>query len=137
MNWKLIFTLSLFGLVMAFATVSLIPENIESICWLIIFIVCAYLIAKNASGKYFLHGFLVSLVNSVWITAVHTYSCTTYLANHPNAAQMGQKMQIIPGHIRWSMLVSGPLFGIGFGLILGLFAFVVSKLMKKKPASQQ
>jgi hypothetical protein len=136
MNWKLIFTLSLFGLVMAFATVSLIPQNIEPLCWLVIFIICAYLIAKNTSGKYFLHGFLVSMVNSVWLTAAHVYWCTTYLANHPNAAEMGKKMQIVPGHIRWSMLVMGPLFGVGFGLVLGLFAFIAGKL-KKKPASQQ
>jgi hypothetical protein len=137
MNWKLIFTLSLFGLAMALATVSLIPQHVEPICWLVIFIICAYLIVKNAPGKYFLHGFLVSMVNSVWITAAHVYWCTTYLANHPNMADMGKNMQIVPGHIRWSMLVMGPIFGVIFGLILGLFAFIAGKLMKKKPVSQQ
>lgn len=137
MNWKLIFGLSLFGLAMAFATISLIPENVEFAFWLVIFIICAYLIAKNAPGKYFLHGFCVSLVNCVWITGAHVLWCTTYLANHPNAAQMGQKMQIVPGHIRWSMLVTGPFFGIAFGLVLGLFAFVASKIVKKPAASQQ
>lgn len=137
MNWKLIFLLSLFGLAMAFATISLIPTKAEPVCWLIIFIICAYLIVKNTAGKYFLHGFLVSIVNSIWITAVHVYWYTTYLANHHHFAEMGEKMQLVPGHIRWSMLVSGPLFGVGFGIILGLFAFVAGKLMKKKPVSQQ
>jgi hypothetical protein len=28
----------------------------------------------------------------------------------------------------------GPLFGIGFGLILGLFAFIASKIVPKKLA---
>jgi hypothetical protein len=82
MNWKLIFGLSLFGLAMAVATVYCIPSNIEPILWLVIFLLCAYLIAKNAAGKYFLHGFLVSIVNCIWITGVHIMLSSTYLASH-------------------------------------------------------
>lgn len=52
MNWKLIFQLSLFGLAMAFATVTWIPSNIEPIFWLAIFIICAYLIATKCSAKH-------------------------------------------------------------------------------------
>jgi hypothetical protein len=37
MNWKIIFQLSIFGLIMAFATVQLIPERVEPIFWLFIF----------------------------------------------------------------------------------------------------
>jgi hypothetical protein len=55
-NWKLIFQLSLFGLAMAIATVYWIPQNVEPFFWLVIFIICAYLIAKRCSDKYFLHG---------------------------------------------------------------------------------
>ena len=47
MNWKLIFGLSLFGLAMAFATVFVIPSNVEPLFWLAIFIVCAVVIAKR------------------------------------------------------------------------------------------
>jgi hypothetical protein len=71
MDWPLIFTLSLFGLAMGLATVFVIPSNIEPLFWLLIFIVCAYAIAKRAPGRPFLHGLLVSLVNSVWISAAH------------------------------------------------------------------
>src|SRR2546426_4238331 len=56
MDWLLILTLSLFGLAMAVATVFVIPSNIEPLFWLVIFIVCAYLIAKRAPGRPFLHG---------------------------------------------------------------------------------
>lgn len=71
MKIKLIVQLSLFGFAMALATVFFIPSNIETVCWLIIFIICAYIIARNCSSKFFLHGFLVSLVNCVWITSGH------------------------------------------------------------------
>ena len=67
MNWKIIFQLSIFGLIMALGTVQLIPERIEPFFWLAIFAFCAWVIAKVCSGKYFLHGFLVSMVNSVWV----------------------------------------------------------------------
>jgi len=53
MNKKLIFRLSIFGLAMAFATVYFIPSNIEPLCWLAIFILCAYLIAKNCTENTF------------------------------------------------------------------------------------
>jgi hypothetical protein len=48
MNWKLIFQLSLFGLAMGIATVFVIPSNIEPAFWLVIFLICAYLIAKQS-----------------------------------------------------------------------------------------
>ena len=128
---KLIFQLSLFGLAMGVATISLIPQNIEPFFWLIIFIFCAYTIAKHCSGKFFMHGFMVSLVNSVWITAAHILFFETYIANHPDQLSMmaGLPMPYSP-HIM--MLLSGLPFGIAFGLVLGLFSFIASKIVKRK-----
>lgn len=128
MNWKLIFQLSLFGLVMAFATVFWIPTIIEPAFWLIIFFVCAYLIAKRSPGKLFLHGLLVSLVNCVWITTVHVLFYDAYMANHPEMATMNATM---PDHPRLMMVLMGPVFGVLSGLVLGLFSFVAGKLLKR------
>jgi uncharacterized membrane protein len=133
MNRKLIFQLSLFGLAMAFATVSWIPSNREPAFWGVIFIVCAYFIAKNCSGKYFLNGFLVSLVNSVWITSAHIVFYSTYIAHHPEQAAMISKGPI-PDLPRLMMLVTGPIIGAISGLVLGLFSFIASKIIKKKCA---
>ena len=134
MNWKLIIRLSLFGLAMAVATVFWIPSNIEPIFWLVIFILCAYWIARNCTGRYFLHGFLVSLVNCIWITGLHVLLFNTYIANHPKEAEMLSTMPM-PKHPRWMMLITGPIIGIISGLVLGLFAFVASKIWKNKTAS--
>ncbi|MDP3644262.1 MAG: hypothetical protein Q8S54_13865 [Bacteroidota bacterium] len=131
MNSKLIFQLSLFGLAMAFATVYFIPSNIEPLFWLAIFVLCAYLIAKNCTEKYFLHGLSVSLVNAVWITTVHIILFDTYIANHPQEAAMMAKMPL-PDSPRIMMLGTGPLVGLISGLVLGLFAFLASKIWKKK-----
>ena len=134
MNWKLIFRLSLFGLVMAFATITLIPTKIEPAFWLLIFIICAWLIAKFAPGHFFWHGFATSIVNSIWITGAHVYFYRSYIHHHPEMVDMSAKIPILAGHGRQQMLAMGPVFGIAFGLILGLFAFLASKAVKRQPA---
>ena len=132
MNWKIIFQLSIFGLIMAFATVQLIPERIEPIFWLFIFAFCAWVIAKVCPGKYFLHGFLVSMVNCIWITAVHVVFRLTYVAHHPQMASVNTNMPAsLLAHPRLTMVIIGPIFGAGFGVILGLFSFIASKIVKK------
>lgn len=128
MNKSLIFKLSLFGLAMAIATIYVIPSTIEPVFWLIIFIICAYIIAKQCSGNYFLHGFLVSLANCVWITLAQVLLYNTYIANHPEIATMKMPM---PTHPRVMMLLIGPIIGIISGLVLGLFAVIASKMVKK------
>lgn len=133
MNWSLIFKLSLFGLAMAFATVYFIPSNIEPVCWLVIFIICAYLIARYCVSRYFLHGFLVSIVNSIWITVVHVSLFNAYIANHAKEAAMMSKMSAALSP-RAMMAITGPCIGVISGLILGLFAFIASRTVKKKAA---
>lgn len=130
MNWKLIFGCSLFGLAMAIATVFVIPSNIEPFFWLAIFLICAYLIAKNASGKYFLHGFVLSLANCVWVTSAHVLFYSSYIANHPAEAAMSQQMPM-PEHPRMMMLIMGPVIGIASGLVQGLFSWIASKIVMK------
>jgi hypothetical protein len=133
MNWKLIFQLSLFGLFMAFATVYWIPTNREPIFWLIIFIICAYIIARNCKDKFFLYGLFVSLVNSIWITTAHVLLFKTYIANHPKEAEMMSGMPL-PTHPRIMMLLTGPVVGLVSGLVLGLFAFIASKILRSRPS---
>jgi hypothetical protein len=132
MNWKIIFQLSIFGLIMAFATVSLIPEKVEPAFWLVIFIFCAYVIAKVCTGMYFWHGFLVSMVNCIWITAVHIAFRETYEAHHPDMASMSTSLPpSITSHPRIAMSIMGPIFGAMFGIVLGVFSLIASKLVKK------
>jgi hypothetical protein len=131
MNRKIIFLLSLFGAAMGFATVTIISSAIEPVFWLIIFIFCAVVIAKQCHSKYFLHGFLVSLLNSVWITMIHIVFYESYIAYHPQELQMMEKFPL-PYSMRISMLMIGPVIGIMSGIILGLFCYIASKTIKHK-----
>jgi hypothetical protein len=131
MNWKLIFGLSLFGVAMAFGSVFLIPEDREWIFWIVIFLISAYFIARFAPGKYFLHGLLVAIVNSIWITIAQIAFYTTYVANHPNWLAMNAQGPLAE-HPKRMMAISGPIAGIAFGLILGLLAYIASRIMRRR-----
>jgi len=130
MNWKLIFQLSMFGLAMGIGTVFFIPSSVEPFLWLAIFIVCAVIIAKRQVKAPFLHGLLVSLVNSVWITGAHLLFFDTYVASHAREAAMMQSSPLPP---RLLMACTGPIVGLVSGVVLGLFAFVASKLLRRLP----
>jgi hypothetical protein len=133
-DWKLIFQLSLFGLAMGIATVFFIPSNIEPVFWLVIFIVCAYIFAKKVATRHFLHGLLLGLANSVWITASHILFLSRYIANHPREAAMMASMPL-PDSPRVMMALIGPIIGLVSGLVLGLFALVAGKLVKRSQSA--
>ena len=131
MNWKLIFLLSLFGLAMGLVTVWFIPSSIEPLFWLGIFLISAYQIARHAPGRYFLHGFLVSVVNGIWVTIAHVSLFYAYIATHPEYIQMTETLPpALAAHPRRMMLVIGPITGVFFGLLLGLFSWVASRFIK-------
>ncbi len=127
MSFKLIFALSLFGLAMGVATVFVIPSHIEPWCWLGIFVVSAYVIAKRAPAKYFLHGLCVSLLNSVWITGIHFALYDKYIATHAKEAAMMAQAQFATPKVM--LLISGPVAGLVSGIVLGFIAWVMSKLV--------
>ena len=139
MNWKLIFLLTIFGVVMAFAGVIGILGKMEFPIWLVIFIIYAVIIVQQTTDKYFLHAFIVSVINGVWIGIIHAAFVRTYLANNPSMVESYKTMpRLFGNHPRIIMVIAGPIIGAVTGLVAGLFAFIAGKIMKKKgPAIQQ
>ena len=127
MNWKLIFQLSLFGLAMGILTVFVIPSSIEPFAWLAVFLISAYLIATRAPGRFFSHGVLVGIANSLWVTAAHVLLFRTYMDNHPREAAMMFRMPMYR-HPRLLMVLTGPCIGLLSGIVLGLLAVLAYKL---------
>jgi hypothetical protein len=131
MNWKLIVQLSLFGLAMGIATVFAISSTIEPFFWLVIFVITAYLIATRAPGRYLLHGVMVGVGNSVWITGAHILLFDHYIARHPAEAEMMASMPL-PDSPRLMMAVMGPVIGVVSGLVIGIFAVIAAKLVSPR-----
>ena len=132
MNWKLILELSVFGLLMGIATVFLIPSNVEPFCWLAIFLVCAFILARNLHANLFVHGLLIGIVNSIWITAAHVLLYEQYVARHAKEMAMMNSMSLRLSP-RLLMLLIGPVVGVVSGVVIGLFAWAASKLVKPSP----
>jgi hypothetical protein len=129
MNWKLIFLLSLFGLAMGFATVFVIPTKIEPVFWLVIFVISAYLIAKRCAAWLFLHGFLLGLLNGVWVTSAHILYMDRYLYGHEHEASMLYSMTW-PDTQQGAMAVMGLGIGLISGVVLGAFALLAGKFVR-------
>ena len=129
MNWPLVLKLSLFGLAIAIATVFVIPSSLDPIFWLVIFIICAVVIARQATGgRNFLHGLMVGIVNSVWVTGAHVLFFDTYVANHRAEAQAMSGMPLAP---RVMMAVVGPVIGVVSGILIGILAAIAAKVLRK------
>jgi hypothetical protein len=136
MNWKLIFLLSLFGLAMAIATVFVVPSSVEPWVWLAIFLICAYAIARAVPSKLFLHGLLLGIANSVWVTAAHIGLFDAYMAHHAREAAMMQAATM-PLPPRLMMACVGPIVGAISGVMLGLLAMVAGWMLNRgaRPAT--
>lgn len=131
MNWRLIFALSLLGLVMGVATVFFIPSNIEPLFWLACWIFWAYMIATRAGGRYFVHGLATGLAATVWIIAAHLGLFQSYAANHPAEMAAMQNMGL-PNHPRQMMILNSLVIGVVAGVIIGLLAMLIRRFVKPR-----
>ena len=132
MNSKLILSLSLFGLIVALGTTYWILSDVEPYLWVAVSIACACFIAVKAPGRYFLHGFLVSIVCSFWMVIIHAALAAKYLASHIKEAEQYSKMNKA-GSLSFfkAMLVLEPVKGVLTGVLFGVFAVIASRILKR------
>lgn len=135
MNWKLIVKLSIFGVAMAFGLVFGRIERIEGLLWCLIFLLYAWLIAKYCNRFYFLHGFLTSVLNGIWITIILLAFSPTFLENHPRVAENVRSFGSLT-QFRLIILVAMTIVATGFGLFLGLFTQGVAYILNKRRSRQ-
>lgn len=129
MNWKLILMLSLFGLLMGVASLFGWTRGIEPLLWFVIFILYAWWIAKNCTRLHFLHGFMASVVNGIWMGILQSVFYSTYINHNP---EILERFKTLPPGVnpRILMLVIGLIAGIIFGLVAGVFALFGRRLVK-------
>ena len=92
---------------------------------------CAFVIARNRSSRHFLHGLLVGLLNSVWVTGAHIIFFSAYIDHHPKEAAMIGSMPL-PNSPRLMMALVGPLVGIVTGVIIGVLALLVGRFVQSR-----
>ena len=72
MNWKLIFSLSSFGLGMELCSLMGLGPFLIFL-WPIVMVTSVCLIGARAPGKFALHGFMVGALMQLWAGAIHAY----------------------------------------------------------------
>lgn len=125
MSLRLMFGLSLLGLAMAVATVFVVPLRIEPALWVGIFVFSAVLIAKRAPRSFFLHGVLVSLLDSVWVAGAHAALFDQYVHGHGHVVAMAARY----GSPLMVLALAAVAAGIAAGVLLGVLAWVSSKFV--------
>jgi len=136
MNWNLIVRLSFFGFLMGGLSVSVLPEVVEAVMWILVYLFSAYVIAKRCTHKFFLNGFMLSMVNSGWVTGFHVIFYKTYLSEHP-ASDLMYSFLPLSDFPRLGMVIMAPVFGAFFGVFLGLFSLIMSKVIKRNPGNEK
>jgi hypothetical protein len=126
LNVQILFALLLFGFVIELLCSTIVPSSVEMIFRFIAFVACAVIIAKAATGNYFLHGFILSFVYTMLLPVF--YQIEIIVLNLP-------KFSLFQGSDKISLMVTISVTLVGAlitGLFLGLFSFIAAKLFARK-----
>jgi hypothetical protein len=130
MNWKLIGLLCGFGVLMGGASVLGFTKGVEGLLWLVIGVICVWLIVWRAPVRFLPHGFFVGLIGGAVAPVIQFLFFSAYLANNP---ELATRFAEIPGGMepRYFVLMLTPIIGLISGLMLGLACWLVAKLAGK------
>lgn len=130
MRWRLILTLSLFGVAMGVASVLGFTGRLEPLFWLIIGIFCAVVIGRTPA-RHFRHGFMVGLLAGAFAPLIQALLFESYAANSP---EITESFKQIPGGLsaRTFILLTMPVISLLSGVVLGLLALVAGRLLTRK-----
>lgn len=128
MNWKLILSLSGFGVLMGVISVLGFTQGIEGWLWLAIGIFCAGWMGTKLAGRRFLHGFLTGLIGGAVAPVIQAMFFSTYVANNPEFMQAAS--QLPPGiSPRLLLVVAIPVGGLLSGAVLGLLTMLAGRIL--------
>ena len=129
MKFRLIFLLSVFGLLMGCCTAFWIPAKAEHYIWVFVFVLCAFIISRNAGSKYLLNGFVLGVLDAVWTICLRLYFYNKYVSLNPRIQQ--ENVKLMEQHVRpaIAMLATLPLAALFMGVVQGLFALVLSRFI--------
>ena len=128
MNWKLILSLSGFGVLMGVLSVLGFTQGVEGWLWLALGIFCAGWMGTKLAERRFLHGFLTGLIGGAVAPVIQAVFFSTYVANNPEF--MDAVGQLPPGiSPRLIAVVAIPVGGLLSGVVLGLLTMLAGKFL--------
>ena len=130
MNWKTILLLSLFAIPIGLNNVFGFIQELKWLLWLIIAIISAYVLYKQTNRLLFTHAVLTGVIIGIFNSVVQSALFDKYFENNPEIAGLPQwSITIEP---QYFLLMVGPFRGIIYGLLIGLFALIMKKILKSR-----
>jgi hypothetical protein len=131
MNWRLILSLSLLGIVLGIASVFGVTGDREWIAWVCIGVYAAWKFARRSGEELFLHGFYLGILTGVFSSFVQALFVTGYLSNNP---RMVEALNALPQSLHPStvILIMGPIIGTVSGVAFGVLAVITGKIVRHR-----
>ena len=132
MNWRLILSLSLLGIALGIASVFGFTSGREWLAWLFIGVYSAWKFSTRSHEELFLHGFYLGILVGCFSSVIQAIFISPYLANNP---RMVEALNALPQglHPAAVVLIMGPIIGTVSGVVFGVLAVVVGKLVRRNP----
>ncbi|MCX6145523.1 MAG: hypothetical protein NTZ35_20135 [Ignavibacteriales bacterium] len=130
MNWRLIISLSLLGIIFGIASVFGFTSGREWLAWLCIGIFSAWRFSRRSREELFLHGFYLGILTGFFSSIIQALFVSTYLANNP---RMVEALNALPQglHPAAIVLIMGPIIGTVSGVVFGVLAVIIGKVMHR------
>jgi hypothetical protein len=132
MNWRLILSLSLLGIIFGIASVFGFTSGREWLAWLLIGAYSAWKFARRSGEELFLHGFYFGILTGCFSSVIQALFISSYLANNP---RMIEALDALPHglHPAAIILIMGPIIGSVSGVVFGVLAVIVGKFVRSNP----
>ena len=130
MNWRLIISLSLLGIVFGIASVFGFTSGREWLAWLCIGVYSAWRFTRRSREELFLHGFYLGILAGFLSSVIQALFISAYLANNP---RMVEALDALPQglHPAAIVLIMGPIIGTVGGVAFGFLCFLTGKLVRR------
>jgi hypothetical protein len=135
MNVRLILMLSLLGLLVAAVSIAgYLQSGLETVATAAVAIACSLVLARQAPGKFFLHGFLTGLIAGALMTLTQAAFMGAYLAHNPKALET---FRALPANMSPAIFVVilTPISAGLTGCVTGLLTWLAAKFLRPKPAA--
>jgi hypothetical protein len=132
MNWRLIISLSILGIIFGIASVFGFTSGREWLAWLCIGVYSAWRFTRQSREELFLHGFYLGILAGFFSSIIQALFVSTYLTNNP---RMVEALNALPQglHPAAVVLIMGPIIGTVSGVVFGVLAVVTGKLVRREP----
>ncbi|REJ81935.1 MAG: hypothetical protein DWQ44_13540 [Bacteroidetes bacterium] len=125
MKIKLIYSLSMLGLLIGMLSLFGFTGKAEPFLWLGCILIAVLVLVKKLKYKIFLHALIIGLMWGVLNALVQFLNFEMYLDNNPQYRDSFNEVSFMEPV--YFVLISGPIYGLASGTLIGILALFAKK----------